>query len=77
MVARLGLIVDLKGWLPPYNLLMCKNWLWLVPRKQPSVEGIAINALAYAGAVLFDDRKQLQQLAEMGFSDLLQRAAKD
>ncbi|CAH0991497.1 hypothetical protein SIN8267_01603 [Sinobacterium norvegicum] len=77
MVARLSLIVDLNGWLPPYNLLMSKSWLWLVPRKQPEVEGIAVNALAYAGAIMLDSRAQLQQLAKMGFAQLLQAAAKE
>ncbi|ROS01568.1 ATP adenylyltransferase [Sinobacterium caligoides] len=76
MVARLGLICDINGALPPYNLLINRDWLWLVPRTTAEVEGIGINALGYAGAILLTDRGQLQTLKRIGVSALLRQAAK-
>jgi ATP adenylyltransferase len=36
----------------PYNMLLTKRWMLIVPRSQEAVEGIQINSLGYAGAFL-------------------------
>ena len=46
----------------PYNLLVTREWMWLVPRSAHKFEGIQINSLGYAGAFLVRDRTHLQVL---------------
>ncbi|MFO7907980.1 MAG: ATP adenylyltransferase family protein [Planctomycetota bacterium] len=50
----------------PYNLLVSKRWMLLVPRARECFRGISLNALAFVGAFLVQDRKQLAQLLEAG-----------
>lgn len=50
----------------PYNLLMTRKWMLLVPRSQECFEGISINALGFAGALLVKDVQQLAILRRFG-----------
>jgi ATP adenylyltransferase len=50
----------------PYNLLVSRQWLLLVPRSQEFFEGISINALGFAGALLVKDDAQLATLRKHG-----------
>lgn len=50
----------------PYNLLLTRQWMLLVPRTRAECEGIPVNALAFAGAMLARDRAQLARLRELG-----------
>lgn len=50
----------------PYNLLLTRQWLLLVPRRAECFEGISINALGFAGALLVRDGQQLQTLKRHG-----------
>jgi ATP adenylyltransferase len=50
----------------PYNLLITRNWMLLVPRAQECFEGISINALSFAGAFLLKDKQQLATLRRVG-----------
>lgn len=59
----------------PYNLLVCRRWMWLVPRSSAEVEGIAVNALAYAGALLAHDRDQAERIRALDPLAILARAA--
>jgi ATP adenylyltransferase len=59
--------------LPPYNLLVTRRWLLLVPRSQEFFEGISINALGFAGALLVKDAAQLAVLRKHGPMTALQR----
>jgi ATP adenylyltransferase len=36
----------------PYNLLLTRDWLLFVPRSREDWQGISLNALAFAGAIL-------------------------
>ena len=56
----------------PYNLLVTRKWMLLVPRSQECFEGISINALAFAGAFLVKDRQQLATLRRCGPMTALQ-----
>jgi ATP adenylyltransferase len=58
----------------PYNLLVTRDWLVLVPREQGLVEGIPVNALGYAGALLVLDEAQLEALRRRGPLDVLKQA---
>jgi ATP adenylyltransferase len=57
----------------PYNLLMTRQWLLLVPRSEECFEGISINALGFAGVLLVRDTAQLAILENHGPMTALQR----
>jgi ATP adenylyltransferase len=59
----------------PYNLLLRRNWMLLVPRTREAWEGISINALAFAGALLVRDRNEAIRLRQGGFLRALGRVA--
>jgi sulfate adenylyltransferase (ADP) / ATP adenylyltransferase len=50
----------------PYNLLITRRWMFAVPRSQEMAEGISLNALAFAGALLVRDDAQLQRVRQRG-----------
>ena len=58
--------------LPPYNLLVTRRWMLLVPRSREFFEGISINALGFAGALLVKDAAQLAMLRKRGPMTALQ-----
>ena len=50
----------------PYNLLVTRRWMLVVPRSVECVEGISVNALGFAGSFFVRDAAQLQTLARLG-----------
>ena len=64
-----------SGELPPYNLLLTRRWMLLVPRQCEHAAGISFNALAFAGALLVKDHDQWEQLREFGPWRALQTVA--
>lgn len=50
----------------PYNLLATRRWLWLVPRTRAGWQGIDVNALGFAGALLVPDDGALARLRAVG-----------
>ncbi|HEB27038.1 hypothetical protein LCGC14_2368540 [marine sediment metagenome] len=71
------LLTDLKlssgsdGRMPPHNMLMTRDYLWVIPRRKSSHEGLAVNALGFAGMLLVRDKNQLGQLDRIGCLELL------
>jgi len=57
----------------PYNLLVTRSWMLLVPRSQERVEGISINALGFAGSLFVRDAAQMQVIERLGPMAALQR----
>ena len=55
----------------PYNLLASRDWLWVVPRSESHHQGIAVNALGYAGTLLIKNSAQLELLKQIGPLSLL------
>jgi sulfate adenylyltransferase (ADP) / ATP adenylyltransferase len=55
-----------SGVLPAYNLLATPRWMALIPRRQEEYEGIAVNALGFAGSLLVRSEGQLAYLAKIG-----------
>jgi ATP adenylyltransferase len=49
----------------PYNLLMTRRWMLLIPRSQESFTSIQVNSLGFAGALLVRTAEQMQQLKTM------------
>jgi ATP adenylyltransferase len=60
----------------PYNLLLTRRWLLVVPRTQERVEGVSLNALAFAGAMLVRNRQQLESVRNFGPMAALQRVTR-
>ena len=50
----------------PYNLLLTRNWMLLVPRRTEYFQQISLNAMAFAGAFFVKDQPQAAQLLRDG-----------
>ncbi|UCE88866.1 MAG: phosphorylase [Pseudomonadota bacterium] len=50
----------------PYNLLIARQWMLLVPRSTEFCEGISINALGYAGSLFVRNSDQMQGVHRVG-----------
>ena len=59
----------------PYNLLVTRRWLLLVPRAEEYFEGISINALGFAGTFLVKNNSELEMLRKQGPMTALQRVS--
>lgn len=57
----------------PYNLLLTRQWLWLVPRSQERVDGISLNALGFAGSLFVRDEQQYRLVQQLGPLEVLLR----
>jgi ATP adenylyltransferase len=55
----------------PYNLLLTKDWILLVPRAQECYQGISVNSLGYVGSLFVKDQQDLNKLKRMGPMHLL------
>ncbi|MGI9274779.1 MAG: DUF4922 domain-containing protein [Endozoicomonas sp.] len=72
MLAELNLFDSQVSNIPkPYNLLMTREWMMIVPRTRGRLEETSVNALGFAGLLLVKDRERLSQLKKMGPSELL------
>jgi ATP adenylyltransferase len=58
-----------------YNLLLTRRWMLIVPRSREQVEGIGINALAYAGSLFVRDEAQMAAVKRTGPLRLITQAA--
>lgn len=59
----------------PYNLLVTRRWMLLVPRSEERVEGVSINALGFAGSLFVRDAAQMKAIERLGPMAALQRVA--
>ena len=55
----------------PYNLLVTRDWMLLVPRSREHFGNISVNALGYAGSLFVRDDSQMEQLISAGPMDVL------
>jgi hypothetical protein len=60
---------------PPYNLLVTRSWMLLVPRSRDSALGVSVNALGFAGALLVRDHAQMVAVVDLGPMTVLRRVA--
>ena len=58
----------------PYNLLVTRQWMLLVPRTRESFETISLNSLAFAGALLVRNQQELDLLKTSGPMQALRHA---
>ena len=66
LLATLGLRPGESGHLPPYNLLVTKAWMLVIPRSREAFDGISVNALGFAGAMIARDEAQLERIRQAG-----------
>jgi ATP adenylyltransferase len=50
----------------PYNLLLTRRWMMLVPRTREHFEEISINAMGFAGSLFVRNEKELLRVKEVG-----------
>ncbi|MGD8592081.1 MAG: phosphorylase [Gammaproteobacteria bacterium] len=55
----------------PYNLLVTRNWMWLVPRTREFFEFISVNALGFAGSLFVHNAKEFELLRQVGPMEVL------
>jgi sulfate adenylyltransferase (ADP) / ATP adenylyltransferase len=60
----------------PYNLLVTRNWMFMVPRSQEAFQAIAVNALGFAGALLVRSPDQMDFVKQAGPLKILAGVAK-
>lgn len=70
-----GSVVRSEASLPPYNLLMTREWMLLIPRSRESWRDISINALGYAGSFFLRRREQLSDVQSYGSMNVLSSTA--
>lgn len=54
------------SFLAPYNLLVTRRWMLLVPRTREHFESISVNGAGFAGALLAKNDDELQRIREVG-----------
>ena len=52
--------------MPPYNLLVTREALLLVPRVHEKWQDVSVNSLGYAGSLFVRDREQIERLRACG-----------
>ncbi|WP_114811445.1 ATP adenylyltransferase family protein [Paraburkholderia kururiensis] len=57
----------------PYNLLVTRRWMLLVPRAAECVEGVSVNALGFAGSLFVRDAAQMNVVKSLGPMKVLER----
>ena len=64
---------QLIGRLPagPYNLLVTRDWMLLVPRRQERYESISVNALGFAGSLYVRNAAELELVRRAGPMNVL------
>jgi len=72
MLRRVG--IDAEAPLP-YNLLVTRDWMFLMPRTRGFFHGIEVNALGFAGTLLARDQEQLAFVKREGPMTLLRNVA--
>ena len=59
----------------PYNLILTRQWMLLVPRSEEFFQSISLNALAYTGALLVRNEQEMQTLMGQGCMNVLKSTA--
>ena len=75
MLKELDLSTDPDGMMAPHNMLMTRDFIWVVPRTKEQHQGLAVNALGFAGTLLVKDKDQLKALDSVGCLELLKAVA--
>ena len=60
----------------PYNMLLTRRWMLLVPRSQAAYTGVTVSGLVFAGSMLVENDEQLSTLREHGPMNTLRDVSK-
>ncbi|TNF95951.1 MAG: phosphorylase, partial [Gammaproteobacteria bacterium] len=61
----------------PYNLLVTRDWMLLVPRSREKVDGISVNSLGFAGSLFVFDDAAFQRVRDIGPMQVLKGVVED
>lgn len=61
----------------PYNLLLTRRWMMLVPRSREFFERISVNALGFAGGLMVREHADLERIRALGPLAILRHVGKD
>src|SRR5262245_12225731 len=50
----------------PYNLIVCRDWMLIVPRSRAQWRGVSVNGLGFAGALMVPGREEFEVLRREG-----------
>ena len=59
----------------PYNLLVRRGWMLVVPRSRACFESISVNALGFAGSLFLRSQDELERVRAVGPMQLLRAVA--
>lgn len=59
----------------PYNLLLTRRWMLLVPRSRDGFAGVSVNSLGFAGSLFVKNDEQLEIVTRVGPMRLLAEVA--
>lgn len=59
----------------PYNLLLTREWMLVVPRSRERFETVSINALGFAGSLFLRNREELRRVEQCGPMAVLRSVA--
>ena len=59
----------------PYNLLVRRSWMLVVPRSRTSFESIPVNALGFAGSLFVRSQEDLERVRAVGPMQVLRAVA--
>jgi ATP adenylyltransferase len=59
----------------PYNLLLTREWMLVVPRTRESFESVSVNALGFAGSLFVQDEGRLASVRRCGPMAFLRHTA--
>lgn len=71
LLAYVAIDLDQPAPQTPYNLLITREWLMVVPRCQDAYETIPVNSLGFAGSLLVKNSDQMARLKAIGPMNLL------
>ncbi len=71
----LGQVEQSRQQAGPYNMLMTRDLMMIVPRSQEHAEGISINSLGFAGSLLVRNSTQLKKLQGIGPMSALEQVS--
>lgn len=60
----------------PYNLLMTKQWILVIPRASENFESISINSLGFSGALLVKNKAELELVKSYQPLNILKQVGK-
>jgi ATP adenylyltransferase len=77
MLQAAGLNSDKENGLQsgPYNLLLTREWMMLIPRSCEFFEEVSVNALGFAGALLVRSESQIKRFREFGPMNVLKKVS--